>query len=242
MTTFMSLFGISIYPHILYKVLFCKNQNIKMVGSNFSNIPDILLCANFLDCFQWYLVMPGLERATWFQPCYLYAPPVLTGLIMAGALAATMSTADSQLHVTSSIFTIDIYKPFINKDATEERALFVGKIAIVVVSAIALLMSQFTNALLVAIVAVALGGCLQILPSLLGALYWKGITKEGAITGIIVGVVVLCITQFVIASPLSLHSSVWGLIFACSISLLVGLQKLLQARRLKCSMVISGNK
>ena len=67
--------------------------------------------------------------------------------------------------------------------------------------------------MLVAIVAVALGGCLQILPSLLGALYWKGITKEGAITGIIVGVVVLCITQFVIASPLGLHSGVWGLIF-----------------------------
>ncbi|MFY9177657.1 MAG: sodium:solute symporter family protein [Caldicoprobacterales bacterium] len=216
MTTFMSLFGISIYPPSFIRFYSVKNpKTLKWLAVTSPIYLIFFYVPIFLIAFSGILVMPGLERADMVLPAMLssYAPPVLTGLIMAGALAATMSTADSQLHVTSSIFTIDIYKPFINKDATEERALFVGKIAIVVVSAIALLMSQFTNALLVAIVAVALGGCLQILPSLLGALYWKGITKEGAITGIIVGVVVLCITQFVIASPLGLHSGVWGLIF-----------------------------
>lgn len=216
MTTFMSLFGISIYPPSFIRFYSVKNpKSLKWLAVTSPIYLIFFYVPIFLIAFSGILVMPGLERADMVLPAMLssYAPPVLTGLIMAGALAATMSTADSQLHVTSSIFTIDIYKPFINKEATEKHALFVGKIAIVVVSAIALLMSQFTNALLVAIVAVALGGCLQILPALIGALYWKGATKSGAITGIIIGVIVLYITQFIIASPLGLHSGVWGLIF-----------------------------
>ena len=88
-----------------------------------------------------------------------------------------------------------------------------GKIVIVVVSAIALLMSQFTNALLVAIVAVALGGCLRYCLLARCPILEGNNERRCILPRIIVGVVVLCITQFVIASPLGLHSGVWGLIF-----------------------------
>ncbi len=216
MTTFMSLFGISIYPPSFVRFYTVKNPStLKWLAVTSPIYLIFFYVPIFLIAFSGILVMPGLERADMVLPAMLstYASPVLTGLIMAGALAATMSSADSQLHVSSSIFTIDIYRPFINKKATDKQTLFVGKIAIVVISAIALLMSQFTNALLVAIVAVALGGCLQILPALMGAIYWKGGTKSGAVTGIILGVIALFITQFIIVRPLGIHSGVWGLIF-----------------------------
>lgn len=159
--------------------------------------------------------MPVIERPDMILPAMLatFASPVLTGLIMSGALAASMSSADSQLHVSSSVFTIDIYKEFINKKATDAQSLFMGKIAIVVISCIALLMSQLTRTLLVAIVTIALGGCLQIMPALIGALYWPRGTKKGAILGIIAGVLALLITQFIYKAPAGITSGVWGLIF-----------------------------
>lgn len=132
---------------------------------------------------------------------------------MAGALAATMSSADSQLHVSSSIFTVDIYKEFINKKATDAQSVRVGRWSIIVISAVALLLSQFTNDLIVSIVTIALGGCLQVMPALIGALYWRRGSRPGAIAGIIVGVTALCLTQFVFKTPLGITSGVWGLAF-----------------------------
>ena len=158
---------------------------------------------------------PDLPRADQVVPAMLtkYSSPVLVGLVMAGALAATMSSTDSQLHSASSIFTIDLYKGFSPK-ASDAAALRVGKIFIVVISAAALVASQYSNKLIVSIVTIALGGALQILPSLVGALYWKGGTKTGAFCGLVVGVAVVIVTQYVPAykTPLGMSSGFWGLV------------------------------
>ena len=55
---------------------------------------------------------------------------------------------------------------------------------------------------------------MQILPSLVGALYWKGATKTGALFGLIVGVAVVIVTQYVPAykTPLGMSSGFWGLV------------------------------
>ena len=124
-----------------------------------------------------------------------------------------MSSTDSQLHAASSIFTVDLYKG-VKPAVSDKQALTVGKIFIVVISAVALILSQYTSALITTIVTIALGGCLQILPSLIGALFWKGATKAGAISGLVTGVVVVALTQYVpaIKTPLGLSSGFWGLV------------------------------
>lgn len=62
--------------------------------------------------------------------------------------------------------------------------------------------------------AFALGGCLQVLPSLIGAIYWKRGTKAGALAGLIAGVAVVLLTQFVWKTPfgISISSGAWGLL------------------------------
>jgi SSS family solute:Na+ symporter len=99
-------------------------------------------------------------------------------------------------------------------DVSDKKALLAGKVFIVVISAVALALSQFTSALITTIVTIALGGCLQILPSLIGALYWKGASKLGAISGLITGVTVVVLTQYVpaIKMPLGMSSGFWGLV------------------------------
>lgn len=215
MTLFLSLFGISIYPPTFARFYAVKHPNVlKWLAVAAPVYLVFFYVPIYMISFTGALVMPGIERADMILPMMMleYAPIWLTGLMMAGALAATMSSADSQLHVSSSIFTIDVYKRYINKTATEKQNVLVGRICIIVISGIALVMAQFTPQLLVAIVAIALGGFLQFLPPLVGALYWPKGTKTGAIYGMIIGTTVLLLTQFVWTAPLGIASGVWGLL------------------------------
>ena len=216
MTSFISLFGISIYPPSFQRFFAVKDpKSLKWLSVTtpvyliFFYIPIMVIA------FSGVIYMPNLESADQVVPMMLtqYASPVLVGLVMAGALAATMSSTDSQLHSASSIFTVDLYKGF-KPEASDKQALFSGKTFIVIISAAALILSQYSNALITTIVTIALGGCLQILPSLIGALYWKGATKLGALCGLITGVIVVILTQYVpaIQTPLGLSSGFWGLV------------------------------
>ena len=216
MTSFISLFGISIYPPSFQRFFAVKNpKTLKWLSVTtpiyliFFYVPIMMIAFSGVVC------MPNLERADQVVPMMLtqYASPVLVGLVMAGALAATMSSTDSQLHSASSIFTIDLYKGM-KPEVSDKQALFAGKAFIVVISAAALLLSQFTSALITTIVTIALGGCLQVLPSLIGALYWKGASRQGALSGLVVGVSVVALTQYVpaIRTPLGLSSGFWGLV------------------------------
>ncbi len=216
MTSFISLFGISIYPPSFQRFFAVKNpKTLKWLSVTTPIYLIFFYVPIMIIAFSGVVYMPGLEKADQVVPMMLtqYASPILVGLVMAGALAATMSSTDSQLHSASSIFTVDLYKG-VKPDVSDKKALFAGKVFIVVISAAALVLSQYSNALITTIVTIALGGCLQILPSLIGALYWKGASKMGAISGLIVGVTVVVLTQYVpaIKTPLGLSSGFWGLV------------------------------
>lgn len=228
MTSFISLFGISIYPPSFQRFFAVKNpKTLKWLSVTTPIYLIFFYVPIMIISFSGVVYMPGLEKADQVVPMMLtqYASPILVGLVMAGALAATMSSTDSQLHSASSIFTVDLYKGM-KPDVSDKKALLAGKVFIVVISAVALLLSQFTSALITTIVTIALGGCLQILPSLIGALYWKGASKMGAITGLITGVTVVVLTQYVpaIKTPLGLSSGFWGLV--CNLAVFFVVSKL----------------
>lgn len=228
MTSFISLFGISIYPPSFQRFFAVKNpKTLKWLSVTTPIYLIFFYVPIMIISFSGVVYMPGLEKADQVVPMMLtqYASPILVGLVMAGALAATMSSTDSQLHSASSIFTVDLYKGM-KPNVSDKKALLAGKVFIVVISAVALLLSQFTSALITTIVTIALGGCLQILPSLIGALYWKGASKMGAITGLITGVTVVVLTQYVpaIKTPLGLSSGFWGLV--CNLAVFFVVSKL----------------
>ena len=216
MTSFISLFGISFYPPSFQRFFAVKNpKTLKWLSVTTPIYLIFFYVPIMIISFSGVVYMPGLEKADQVVPMMLtqYASPILVGLVMAGALAATMSSTDSQLHSASSIFTVDLYKGM-KPNVSDKKALLAGKVFIVVISAVALALSQFTSALITTIVTIALGGCLQILPSLIGALYWKGASKLGAISGLITGVTVVVLTQYVpaIKTPLGMSSGFWGLV------------------------------
>lgn len=216
MTSFISLFGISIYPPSFQRFFAVKNpKTLKWLSVTTPIYLIFFYVPVMMISFSGVVYMPNLERPDQVLPMMLtqYASPILVGLVMAGALAATMSSTDSQLHSASSIFTVDLYKGA-KPDVSDAKALKVGKTFIVVISLIALVLSLYTNNLITTIVTIALGGCLQVLPSLIGALFWKGASKAGAMSGLVVGVIVVILTQYVpaIKTPLGLSSGFWGLV------------------------------
>lgn len=114
--------------------------------------------------------------------------PVLTGILISAILAAIMSTASSQLLVTSSALASDLYKGFIKRDADEKRVLWLNRVAVLVVSVAALIMGADPNSSIFGIVSYAWAGLgASFGPAVLMSLYWKRMTRRGAIAGVITG-------------------------------------------------------
>lgn len=118
-------------------------------------------------------------------------PALLSGVLLSAILAASMSTADSQLLASSSAFASDFYKPLIRKNAGDSEMLWVGRGVVGLISIVALIIA--INPKCAGIMALvecawaAFGAAFG--PTVILALYWKRFTYKGAIAGIIAGFV-----------------------------------------------------
>ncbi len=114
--------------------------------------------------------------------------PVPAGICLAAILAAIMSTADSQLLVASSALTEDFYKPFIRKRASQRELVWVGRLTVVLISAVAFALAMNPENKVLDLVAFAWAGFGAAFgPTILMSLFWKRMTRAGAFAGIITG-------------------------------------------------------
>jgi len=140
------------------------------------------------------LLPAGNQKLVFIQLARILFPGFIAGILLAAIIAASMSTADSQLLVASSSFTSDIYKPLIRKNASDKELLWVGRIVVVIVAVVAFfiandggtgaqaIMNMVENAW--GLFGAAFG------PVILLSLFWKRFTYKGAVAGIIAGSVV----------------------------------------------------
>ena len=114
--------------------------------------------------------------------------PFITGLILAAVLAAIMSTLSSQLLVCSSSITKDFYLTFFNKKASDKQQMVIGRLSVLVVAAFATFFAYLPNKTILNIVGQAWAGFGSAFgPVLLLSLYWKRMTKWGALSGMVIG-------------------------------------------------------
>lgn len=124
---------------------------------------------------------------------YLF-PAFIAGILLAAIIAASMSTADSQLLVASSSFTSDIYKAIFRKNADDEELLWVGRLVVIIVSLVAFFIASNKGSGAAAIMdmvenAWGLFGA-SFGPVIILSLFWKRYTYAGALAGIISGAAV----------------------------------------------------
>lgn len=113
--------------------------------------------------------------------------PIVAGVLLSAILAAIMSTADSQLLVTSSAFANDIFYQF-NKDAPQKRLLWVSRLTVLFVSAVALMLAANPDSSVFGLVSYAWAGFGAAFgPAVLLSLFWRRMNLKGAYAGIVVG-------------------------------------------------------
>jgi sodium/proline symporter len=116
--------------------------------------------------------------------------PVIAGVLLAAILAASMSTADSQLLVTASSISEDIYKKYLKKDATDDQMLKVSRFSVIGIAVIALVIAFDPNSSVFALVSYAWAGLGAAFgPVIVASLFWRRTNKWGAIAGMISGAV-----------------------------------------------------
>ena len=114
-------------------------------------------------------------------------PAIIVGVILAAILAAIMSTADSQLLVTSSAVTSDIFKVF-KKNASEKLLMWISRITVIIVAVIAYFIALDENSTVMGLVSYAWAGLGAAFgPVMILSLFWKRMTMPGAVAGIVVG-------------------------------------------------------
>ena len=120
-------------------------------------------------------------------------PGVISGILLSAVLAASMSTADSQLLAAASSFSADVYQPVIRKNkASDKEMLWSGRIVVLVIAVCALLIaSNPSSGSIMSLVSNAWGVFGAAFgPAIMLSLFWKRFNFSGAVAGIVVGAVV----------------------------------------------------
>ncbi|MBQ8766147.1 MAG: sodium:proline symporter, partial [Clostridia bacterium] len=125
--------------------------------------------------------------------------PVLAGVIMAGILAATISSSDSYLLIASSALANDVYKGVIKKDADDKKVMWVSRIALMVVALIGMVIALDEESVIFNIVSFAWAGFGATFgPLMLFSLFWKKTTRAGAVAGMLSGAATVFLWKLVL--------------------------------------------
>ena len=130
------------------------------------------------------------------------------GLIIAGILASTMSTADSQLLAASSSVSEDLVKEVFGVKMSSKATMWVARVTVIVISIIAVFLARDPNSSVFTIVSFAWAGFgATFAPAMLTALFWKRTTEWGVLAGMISGGAMVFIWKYLL-KPMG---GVWGI-------------------------------
>lgn len=147
--------------------------------------------------------------------------PVVAGILLAAILAAIMSTADSQLLVSSSALAEDFYKQVIKKDASSEDIVKVGRVGVLGISLLALILALNPDSSVLGLVSYAWAGFGAAFgPAILLSLFWSRMNRNGALAGIIVGGVTIVVWKQLSGGWFDLYEILPGFVFS-SIAIIV---------------------
>ncbi|NCC12771.1 MAG: sodium/proline symporter, partial [Spirochaetia bacterium] len=142
-------------------------------------------------------------------------PTFIAGFFLCAILAASMSTADSQLLVASSAFSKDVYKALLRKDASDKETLLVSRITVVVITIIAIFLAMDPNSSIFDVVSYAWAGFGATFgPVILASLFWRKATKNGAVAAMVGGFLTVIIWKQLSGGLFDVYELLPGFIIA----------------------------
>ncbi len=155
--------------------------------------------------------------------------PWLMGLLAVCALAAMQSTGAAYMSTFSAMVTRDIYKRYMDPNASDSAQKLGGRLMVVVVAGAALVVAAKSTSAIVMLGGLAVAYGFQMYPALIGVCYFPWLTRKGVVAGLVAGLVAVTLTDktsiwFGVpwgAYPLTIHSAGWGIVFNLVVALIV---------------------
>lgn len=173
-------------------------------------------------------IQPGLESADTEKVFMLLVSalfhPVIAGILLAAILAAVMSTADSQLLVSSSTLAEDFYKALLRPQANDKELIWVGRGAVILVALVAYFIALTPDSKVLDLVSYAWAGFGAAFgPCLVFALYWRRMNSFGALAGILSGGITVVLWKQWQGGWFDLYEIVPGVVIATIMIIVVSL-------------------
>ena len=188
-------------PHIIVRFMSIEKPSMVKKSSIIAIVWVVLsLGAACLMAYQARMIVgeelltQGAQKTVFIAMARKFFPPVISGFLLAAIMAASVSTADSQLLVASSSFTSDMYKPLMRKEASDKEVLWIGRLAVVIIAVIAFMIASSKGSGAQAIMNLVenawgvFGAAFG--PTILLSLFWRRFNYAGACAGVIVGALV----------------------------------------------------
>ena len=183
-------------PHIIVRFMSVRSDKDLKKSAKIGITWNVLIVIFSVaaGCIGHLLLGEISDSSTVFiQMVRMLFPALISGVLLSAILAASMSTADSQLLASASAFASDVYKPVFSKGkASDKEMLWAGRFVVLAISVIAVLIASNPNSgTIMGLVENAWGlfGA-AFGPAIMLSLFWKRFNFEGAIAGIVTGAVV----------------------------------------------------
>lgn len=233
-------------PHILLRFMAIENENKLKLSRRVASVWVVIsmAVAVLIGVIGYSLmkagIVPAYENATAAETIivdiskviagYGYIPAFIGGIILAGILASTMSTADSQLLAAASSISQNLVQETFKIKLSAKKSIILARVSVVVISAFAIFLARNPDSSVFRIVSFAWAGFgASFGPVILCALFWKRSNKFGAVAGMISGGIMVFFWKFVIRVKFAgtvldiyelLPAFIVGLIFIIIVSLI----------------------
>ena len=148
--------------------------------------------------------------------------PWIAGIILAAILSAIMSTIDSQLLVCSSAVAEDFYRSILKKDASPKELVWIGRFSVLILAIIATSFASDPNSKVLDLVSYAWGGFGAAFgPVVILSLFWRRMTRNGALAGMITGAVTVIVWKNLSGGIFDVYEILPGFVL-CTIAIIIG--------------------
>jgi sodium/proline symporter len=236
-TTFLGIISLAAWglgyfgqPHILARFMAIKNEKevpkARMIGMTWMILSLYGAIFTGFTGIAYFKDSPLENSETVFIALtQTLFNPWIAGVLLAAILAAVMSTVDSQLLVCSSALAEDFYKQIFRRSASQKELVWVGRASVIGIALIALYLASNPDSKVLDLVSYAWGGFgASFGPIVILSLFWRKMTRNGALAGIIVGAATVIVWKQLTGGPFAIfdvYEIVPGFIL-CAIAAIIG--------------------
>ena len=183
-----------------------------LLSAAYAIVPAIIGLVAYV-CIDGYAV--GAQKNALADATMTFAPAVVAGIVLAAVVAATMSSASGNMIGTATMFTNDVFRPYINGGKQDDKKeIWISRVVMVVVGGVGLAVAlTASNIISVMMGAFALRSAGPFAAFICG-LFYKNVTQKAGFVSIVAGTVVAAIWIYVLKTPWGLSAMVPGGIVA----------------------------